>query len=88
MKTGMENVGNSCYIASVLQMLLLCNPLRERYTQAGNSHLQSCKKKASMCFACQMSKMMIGLSSGEYSIEKTEEVEIPSTGEKTTTVIV
>lgn len=30
-----------------------------------------------------MSKLVHGLCSGEYSIEKTEEIEVPATGEKT-----
>lgn len=65
--TGINNIGNSCYINSVLQMLNSLPEVRHLYSQLGKAHMLGCKKIPSTCFYCQVSKIFYGLNSGKYS---------------------
>ena len=69
--TGLENIGNSCYMNSVIQILFSLEPFKKRYFDNALDHLNNCTKKAPDCFLCQMSKIMYGLYSGIYSQKKT-----------------
>lgn len=69
--TGMENLGNSCYMNSVLQILLSLEEFKTWYLGDAASHINSCSKVAVDCYLCQMSKIMLGLHSGKYSQKKT-----------------
>jgi hypothetical protein len=40
---------------------------KERYLPDSENHLRTCKKWTPDCVICQMSKLAIGLNSGEYS---------------------
>lgn len=66
--TGMENLGNSCYMNSVVQVLF-SNPEFYNYfsSEAANEHLKTCGKYSPDCYRCQISKLSWGLLSGEYS---------------------
>lgn len=66
-KTGLANLGNSCYMASVLQVLFSLPHFEEKYYQHALSHLSSCdSSKPAECFQCQMSKLSYGMLSGRY----------------------
>ena len=70
--TGLENLGNSCYMNSILQILLSLEPFKKNYFDNAIDHLNTCKKDATECYLCQMSKIMYGLYSGIYSQKKTK----------------
>ncbi|CAK9781692.1 ubiquitinyl hydrolase [Cutaneotrichosporon oleaginosum] len=68
--TGLKNLGNSCYMASVMQVLFSLPAFRERYfTEQGQHHLQTCENPLPAdCLECQMLKLVDGLLSGRYSV--------------------
>ncbi|KAG8221718.1 hypothetical protein J3R82DRAFT_2006 [Butyriboletus roseoflavus] len=85
--TGLSNLGNSCYMASVLQMLFSLSPFQDRYYRRPSSDLSQgyVSEKASVhwatcgqslpadCFECQLFKLADGLLSGRYSNPYTEQ---------------
>ena len=73
-KTGLYNLGNSCYMASVFQCAFSLPTFVERYYIQGQQHLDSCRSKPSDCFYCQMAKVAHALNSGEYSKQPEEYV--------------
>ena len=77
--TGLENLGNSCYMNSILQILLSLEPFKKRYFDNAIEHLNICTKDPNECYLCQMSKIMYGLHSGIYSQKKTRR--LPPTDE-------
>ena len=68
--TGLENLGNSCYMNSTLQILLSLEAFKKRYLDNAIDHLNICTKDPTECYLCQMSKIMYGLHSGIYSQKK------------------
>ncbi|KAF5346463.1 hypothetical protein D9756_010077 [Leucocoprinus leucothites] len=70
--TGLQNLGNSCYMASVLQTLFSLKPFQERYkTSYTTAHQRACEKLPAECLECQMCKVADGLLSGRYSVPST-----------------
>lgn len=65
--TGMVNLGNTCYLNSVVQVLMSLPEFESRYLTDAEEHLDQCTKWTPDCYACQMAKLAIGLYSGEYS---------------------
>ena len=65
--TGMENIGNSCYMNAVLQTLFSMEKFKQWYLNDAENHIKNCDKHPSECYLCQMSKIMNGLYSGIYS---------------------
>jgi len=64
--TGIENLGNSCYMASILQMIFSIPEVAQRYLDLSfDQSLGNCKPAES--YLCQMIKMADGLLSGRYS---------------------
>ncbi|KAI8451676.1 hypothetical protein BY996DRAFT_4585560 [Phakopsora pachyrhizi] len=67
--TGLQNLGNSCYMASVLQVLFDLPPFKERYYRTFERHAFQCEAlKPAECHECQMTKIAHGLLSGRYAI--------------------
>ena len=72
--TGLENLGNSCYMNSILQILLSLEPFKKQYFDNALEHLNICNRDPNDCYLCQMSKIMYGLHSGIYSQKKTRKL--------------
>ena len=70
--TGMINIGNSCYLNSVVQTLNSLPEFKEQYYTKGVEHMKNCNRLPSNCFYCQLSKIGWGLNSGKYSEKKTK----------------
>ncbi|WAR56508.1 hypothetical protein PtB15_7B357 [Puccinia triticina] len=70
--TGLKNLGNSCYIASVLQVLFALPPFQKRYFQGiFELHSSTCEAASPAdCFDCQMSKIAHGMLSGRYAVSR------------------
>ena len=47
--TGMENLGNSCYMNSVIQVIFNLPEFRTYYMQSAEEHLINCQKRAPDC---------------------------------------
>lgn len=66
--TGLQNLGNSCYMASVLQSIFSLPPFHARYLEAYRPHTQHCSNPLpATCLECQLTKVADGLLSGRYS---------------------
>eukprot|EP00455_Lapot_gusevi_P051951 TRINITY_DN7850_c0_g1_i3.p1 TRINITY_DN7850_c0_g1~~TRINITY_DN7850_c0_g1_i3.p1 ORF type:complete len:827 (+),score=318.13 TRINITY_DN7850_c0_g1_i3:228-2483(+) len=66
--TGLVNLGNSCYMASVIQTVFPLPSFRQRYFEEGARHLAECRSdRPAECYQCQMAKLAHGLLSGTYS---------------------
>jgi ubiquitin carboxyl-terminal hydrolase 5/13 len=63
--TGLKNLGNSCYMASIVQVLFSIPSFYSSYYNS--DHHLSCNLMPAECFHCQMEKMANGLLSGDYS---------------------
>ena len=68
--TGLVNLGNSCYMNSVLQVIFAQPEFQFRYLNEAFAHLVTCPKSAPDCLMCQISKLVEGLSCGRYSEKK------------------
>ena len=47
--TGMENLGNSCYMNSVVQVLFNLQEFRDHYLPRAENHLRTCTNRAPDC---------------------------------------
>ncbi len=68
--TGIENIGNTCYISSVIQVLFSFPEFVSRYYATYVKHMTECSRFPPDCFHCQMAKIAYGLCSGVYSQPK------------------
>lgn len=67
--TGLRNLGNSCYMASVLQTIFALPEFKERYyALESEDHAEICPEPLPAdCVECQMRKIADGLLSGRYT---------------------
>ncbi|TFK33774.1 ubiquitinyl hydrolase [Crucibulum laeve] len=66
--TGLANLGNSCYMASVLQTIFSLPAFQVRYNTLAAHHAAACTESLPAdCVECQMHKVADGLLSGRYS---------------------
>ncbi|XP_059141257.1 ubiquitin carboxyl-terminal hydrolase 5-like isoform X2 [Physella acuta] len=65
--TGMHNLGNSCYLNSVMQVLFSIHDFQKRYYNACDQIVLKCPENPATDFNTQMSKLAFGILSGEYS---------------------
>eukprot|EP01133_Synstelium_polycarpum_P007874 gene7874-9244_t len=65
--TGIENLGNTCYMSSVLQMLFSTPHFQRRYLETRAKSFAEITQDPSQSFEIQMSKLADGLLSGDYS---------------------
>ena len=66
--TGIDNIGNSCYMNSVLQTLFSLPEYVEQYgDNKSKEHVKACTRIPTECFYCQISKVGLGLTSGKYA---------------------
>lgn len=66
-RTGIQNLGNTCYLASVVQSLFVLPTFRERFTRFAKEHMQVCTQDQTVCLECQTCKLTNGLLSGRYA---------------------
>ncbi|KAK7049909.1 ubiquitin C-terminal hydrolase Ubp14 [Paramarasmius palmivorus] len=72
--TGLKNLGNSCYMASVLQTLFSLPAFQQKYAPGtsawAQAHSLTCTNPApAECVECQMIKIADGLLSGRYAVK-------------------
>ncbi|CAG8630491.1 11437_t:CDS:10 [Funneliformis caledonium] len=65
--TGIKNLGNSCYMASVLQAVFSLDAFQQRYYPTAMEHHLQCPQEPANCLQCQLSKLADGLLGGRYS---------------------
>jgi len=73
--TGLQNLGNSCYVSSVIQALFSIPEWEKRYETAFEIHPLECTvpydgEGKGTCLECQMGKVCNGLVSGRYSTKQ------------------
>ncbi|KAG5473605.1 hypothetical protein LSCM4_03675 [Leishmania orientalis] len=68
--TGIKNIGNSCYLASVVQCLMSLGPFQSSFFPAKSTpHQAQCTADPYNCRHCQTERVAAGLLSGEFSRE-------------------
>ncbi|KPA80635.1 putative Ubiquitin hydrolase [Leptomonas pyrrhocoris] len=68
--TGMYNIGNTCYLASVVQCLMSFAPFQHAfYPDKSTPHQAQCTADPYNCRYCQTERVAAGLLSGEFSRE-------------------
>ncbi|KAF5392582.1 hypothetical protein D9757_002232 [Collybiopsis confluens] len=88
--TGLKNLGNSCYMASVLQTIFSLPSFQQRYldNQSPNFHAETCPEPLPAgCVECQMHKIADGLLSGRYAIPASHYSSIRTGGNAETPVV-
>ena len=80
--TGLKNLGNSCYLSSVVQTLFDLDTFESRFLPEFEKHANLCTVPIPAdCMECQLNKLADGLLSGRYCIPDAETKERILTGE-------
>ncbi|XP_033097730.1 ubiquitin carboxyl-terminal hydrolase 5-like isoform X1 [Anneissia japonica] len=80
--TGMRNLGNSCYMNSVMQVIFMIPDFIDRYPKNMETIFSECSNDPASDFTVQMAKLGHGLLSGDYSKETLPEEGEDETKEK------
>jgi ubiquitin carboxyl-terminal hydrolase 5/13 len=67
--TGIHNLGNSCYMNAVMQVIFCLPQFANKYFDAAERIFTSCVADPTTDFTVQMAKFARGLLSGDYSIQ-------------------
>ncbi|KAJ2833280.1 ubiquitin C-terminal hydrolase Ubp14 [Coemansia furcata] len=71
--TGLKNLGNSCYMASIMQCVFGIDRFRDRYFPTAADHFATCTQaNPAQCLLCQLHKLANGLWSGRYANLETD----------------
>ncbi|XP_050538003.1 ubiquitin carboxyl-terminal hydrolase 5 [Daktulosphaira vitifoliae] len=73
--TGIHNLGNSCYMNSIMQVLFSIPDFTNKYYLGLKNTLDLCQNNPVENFDIQMAKMAHGLCSGKYSMPPPEVIE-------------
>uniref|UniRef100_A0AAR2KT37 Ubiquitin carboxyl-terminal hydrolase n=1 Tax=Pygocentrus nattereri TaxID=42514 RepID=A0AAR2KT37_PYGNA len=65
--TGMKNLGNSCYLNSVMQVLFTIPDFQEKYVSSFEKIVDEAPSDPTQDFKTQVAKLGYGVLSGEYS---------------------
>jgi ubiquitin carboxyl-terminal hydrolase 5/13 len=68
--TGLENLGNSCYMNSIVQVFFSLPEFKEHFYTNAQKILNECNQFPPDSYQMQLSKLAIGLYSGKYSQKK------------------
>ncbi|KAJ8964323.1 hypothetical protein NQ314_004993 [Rhamnusium bicolor] len=66
--TGMTNMGNSCYLNSVMQMIFRVPDFVHKYYEGASEIFEKANSEPAEDFNVQMAKLGYGLLSGKYSV--------------------
>nr|XP_039271949.1 ubiquitin carboxyl-terminal hydrolase 5-like [Styela clava] len=78
--TGMKNMGNTCYLNSTMQVLCSMDGFSEIYNSKCMEIFNKAIKDPASDFNSQMSKLLSGLSSGDYSKSPKDDKTVPNNG--------
>ena len=67
--TGMRNLGNSCYMNSVMQVLFVVPDFVKKYVENREYYIKNSSVDPSNDFSFQLAKLGHGLLSGAYSVD-------------------
>jgi len=73
--TGIQNLGNSCYMSSVMQVIFALPEFQQRYYAQRDDIIRNAPSNPTQDFHTQMAKFADGLLSGNYSHPRKEESE-------------
>lgn len=62
---GLHNLGNSCYMSSVMQCLLSLPFFVEKFKGEGMKHIESCQADPPNCLQCQLFKLIRAQADGQ-----------------------
>lgn len=82
--TGMSNLGNSCYLNSVMQVIFTVPDFIRRYVEKSNDIFESSPSDPVNDFNVQMAKLGVGLWSGKYSSVSEDSMDDGASGIKPT----
>ncbi|XP_022181234.1 ubiquitin carboxyl-terminal hydrolase 5-like isoform X2 [Myzus persicae] len=73
--TGIHNLGNSCYMNSIIQVLFSISDFTDKYYLGSKDIFEMCQTNPTENFDVQMAKVAHGLCSGKYSTPPPDVVE-------------
>jgi ubiquitin carboxyl-terminal hydrolase 5/13 len=73
--TGLKNLGNTCYLNSVVQMLFTLPDFQRRFVEPAKVMFETAPQNPTQDFQTQMSKLGVGLLSGKYSMDTREQAQ-------------
>ncbi|XP_037566962.2 ubiquitin carboxyl-terminal hydrolase 5-like [Dermacentor silvarum] len=65
--TGLENLGNSCYMNAVMQVIMSIPDFKQKYYDKADQIFEQAPPNPAEDFTVQMTKLAVGILSGDYS---------------------